>query len=449
MAKILIHKGRVVDSSQGFNGAMDVLIEDGRILSIQRNIAVSEDMRTIDATGLTIAPGFIDLHTHLREPGGETAETIESGTMAAAAGGFTTIMCMPNTKPVCDTETGVHYILSRAASHGCVRVIPIAAITKGQLGEELTNIGNLKAAGAGAFSDDGHPVMNAEIMRRALEYTKMIGVPIFEHCEDMNLSGDGVMHEGAVSLRLGVKGIPRASESIMVSRNAALAAATGGHIHICHVSARESVEAIREAKKNGVHITAEVSPHHLTMTDEDIGQYDTNYKMKPPLCAAEDRDALIAALEDGTIDCIATDHAPHSSTAKATVFDAAPFGLIGMEAAFPVLYTAFVAKRRWSLDFLIEKMTTGPAGVMGEKWGSLKRGSQADLVLLKLGEEYQFSRGHLRSKSSNCPWLGQTMRAAIVGTFVNGVQVFSATPEPNQKETAPKKTRARAAGKPR
>jgi dihydroorotase len=424
MPRMLIRNGTVVDPSQGINAQLDILIKDGTITGLAPAISVEEDVEVVDATGFVIAPGFIDLHTHLREPGGEGAETIESGSKAAAAGGFTTIFCMPNTKPVCDSETGVHYIVSRAASHGCVNVIPVAAITKGMEGNEMTNFGKLITAGAGAFSDDGRPVMNAEIMRRALEYTKMLRIPIFEHCEDMNLSGDGHMNEGIASMRLGVKGIPRASESVMVMRNVALAAMTGGHIHICHVSTRESVEAIREGKRSGVNVTAEVSPHHLTMTEAACMGYNTNAKMKPPLCEAADRDALIAALEDGTIDCIATDHAPHSIQAKDTVFDAAPFGIIGMETAFPVLYTEFVATKRWSLEFLIEKLTVGPAKVMSEDWGTLIPGAAADFVMLRLDEPYVFQRQHLRSKSSNCPWLGVKMKARIAATFVGGRCVF-------------------------
>ncbi len=424
MPKVLISGGTVVDPSQGLNGKHDVLIEGGRVMDIQRTIPRGAADRVIEAEGLLVAPGFIDIHTHLREPGGGGAETIESGSAAAAAGGFTTIMCMPNTNPVCDTETGVQYVVSRAASVGGINVIPVACITRGMKGEEITNFGKLLNAGAGAFSDDGRPVMNAEIMRRALEYTRMLGVPIFEHCEDMNLSSNGVMNEGRTSIRLGLKGIPRTSESTMVARNAALAAATGGHIHICHVSTRESVEAIREARRNGVHITAEVSPHHLTMTEEAVIGYDTNAKMKPPLCEAEDRDALIAALVDGTLDCIATDHAPHSANSKENVFDAAPFGIIGMETSFPLLYTEFVATRRWSLEFLIEKMTTGPASVMGAKWGSLRAGSDADVTLIRLGEEYEFTRRHLRSRSVNCPWLGTRMKARVAATLSRGREAF-------------------------
>lgn len=425
MTRTLICNGTVVDPAQGVHERLDVLVEDGKVARVAPEISRDSVGEVLDAEGLIVAPGFIDLHVHLREPGNEGAETIASGTQAAARGGFTTIYAMPNTNPVCDTQTGVNFVLSRAASGGIVNVIPIAAVTLGQKGEELTNIGMLKEAGAGAFSDDGHPIMNASIMRRALEYTRMLEVPILDHSEDLDLSGDGVMHEGTTSIQLGLRGIPRVSESVIVSRNVALSAATGGHIHICHVSTRESVEAIREAKRSGVRVTAEVTPHHLTMTDEAVRGYNTNAKMKPPLCAEEDRQALIAALEDGTIDCIATDHAPHTATSKNSVFDAAPFGIIGMETAFPVLYTEFVDKGRWTIDFLIEKLTVEPAKVMGKRLGTLETGSAADVVLLALGTDYEFQERHLGSKSRNCPWLGERFTGAIAATMVGGKVVFS------------------------
>lgn len=457
MTKTVIVDATVVDPSQGLNTKMDILVENGVITELQPDIPVRLADHVIYGRGMVVAPGFIDLHTHMREPGGEGAETIETGTRAAAKGGFTTIFCMPNTRPICDTVTGVQYIFSRSQSIGCVKVNPVAAITKGEEGEELTNFGQLHGAGVRAFSDDGRPVMNSEVMRRALEYTRMFNAPIFEHCEDLNLTGKGVMNEGVTSNRLGLKGIPRVSESTMVSRNVALAQATGGHIHISHVSTRESVEAIREAKRNGIKVTAEITPHHLTMTEKDVIGYNTLAKMKPPVCEEEDRLALVAALEDGTIDCIATDHAPHSTMSKANVFDDAPYGIIGMESAFPLLYTQFVATGRWSLEFLIEKLSLAPATVMNERWGTLKPGSAADLVMIQLNDPYIFSLEHLGSKSRNCPWLGQKMLARISATMVDGKVVYasretfpdgvyaasrieaSATPK-TPKKTTPKST---------
>jgi dihydroorotase len=376
-----------------------------------------------------LAPGFIELHSHLREPGGEGSETIETGTRAAAAGGYTTVFCMPNTTPVCDTVTGVDFVLSRAATVGCVRVVPVAAVTRDMASDSLSNFGALAEAGAGAFSDDGRPVLSAAMMRRALEYVRMLNMPIFDHCEDMSLTGEGVMNEGSVSVRLGLKGIPRISESTIVARDIALAAAARSHIHICHVSARESVEAIRDGKRNGVHVTAEASPHHLLLTDEAVVGYNTNAKMKPPLCEEEDRQALIDALEDGTIDCIATDHAPHSPMLKERLFDDAPFGIIGMESAFPVLYTNFVATGRWTLDFLIDKMTSAPAAIVSKPhWGTLRPGAQADFTLIDTRTPYTFTENNIRSKSRNCPWLGTEMKARIVATYVKGRVVHTATP---------------------
>ncbi len=424
MAKTLICNATVVDPSQGLHSRLDVLIEDSKIVALERRIPRSQADDVFDADGFFIAPGFVDLRTHLREPGGESSETIESGTEAAAAGGYTTIHAMANTNPICDTMTGVHYIQSRAAAVGCVNVVPVAAVTIGQKGEALANLGVLAEMGVGAFSDSMNPIMNAEIMRRALEYTRMLGIPIFEHCQDVNLRGDGVMHEGPISLRLGLKGIPRVAESTMVARDIALAASTGGHVHLSHISTRESVEVIRAAKSSGISVTAEVTPHHLTMTDEDVLEYNTLAKVMPPLCAEEDRLSLIDALEDGTIDCIATDHAPHASANKNRVFDAAPFGIIGLETAFPLLYTRFVETGIWSLDFLIERLTVIPARVMGKKWGTLMPGASADLTVFALGTEYTLLEKHLRSKSSNCPWLGQKLSARILATYVSGVPVF-------------------------
>ncbi len=421
---LVIANATVVDPSQGLHSEMHVVVENGVIADISRSMPETAGRRVVDAKGLHLAAGFVDLRTHLREPGGEGSETIESGTRAAAAGGFTTIHAMANTSPVCDSTTGVQYVLSRAADTGCVNVVPVAAVTRGQEGREMVNFGVLRRAGVGAFSDSVHPVRNADMMRRALEYTRMVGVPIMEHCQDLDLAGEGVMHEGEVSLRLGLRGIPRIAESVVVARDVALAAATGGHVHISHVSTRESVKAIREAKLDGVRVTAETTPHHLTMTDADVEGYNTLAKVKPPLCGEADRLALLEGLEDGTIDCIATDHAPHPAAEKNKVFDAAPFGIIGLESCFPLLYTRFVESGRWDLDFLIERLTVKPAEVVGGRWGTLRTGQPADMVLIQTGVSYEFERRHLRSKCSNCPWLGETFGARIAATFVNGSAVF-------------------------
>ncbi len=445
---ILITGATIVDPSQSLHARRDLLIENGRVAALDTSIHTSRAASVIDAAGLIVTPGLIDLHSHLREPGAEASETIESGTRAAAAGGFTTIFCMPNTNPVCDSPAVVRSIIDRARQTGCVRVVPVAALTRGQQGERLSDLGALRDAGAGAYSDDGRPVPGAQMMRRALQYAAALGLPIFDHAEDVSLTADGVMHEGEVSLRLGLKGIPRSSEATIVARDAALALETGGRLHICHVSNRDSVAVIRHFKARGAALTAEVTPHHLTLTDAAIAAgdaYSTSTKMKPPLCAQEDRQALIAALEDGTIDCIATDHAPHNPASKDTLFDAAPFGVLGFESAFAVLYTEFVATGRWTIDFLIERLTAAPARValavtqqpsdsscespsrgLRDKygWGTLKVGASADVALFQIGGRYLFDESSLRSRSRNSPWLGVTLGARVAGTIFEGREVF-------------------------
>jgi dihydroorotase len=421
----LIRGGHVVDPSASIDARLDILVREGRIIEVAPKIDKGRANRTIKAKGLIVAPAFIDLHTHLREPGGETSETIATGARAAAMGGFARIFCMPNTSPVCDSPVAVKQVLDRAREACGVRVYPVASVSRGMSGEKLTDFGALLRDGAGAFSDDGLPVANAEVMRSALECTRDIGAVIFDHCEDLSLTGAGVMHEGEVALRLGLKGIPRISETAIVLRDCALSLATGGRLHVCHVSNSESVEAVRHFKSRGAPVTAEVSPHHLLFTHERIGEYDTHAKMKPPLCEESDRQALIEALEDGTIDCIATDHAPHAPALKADTFDHAPFGIIGMETAFASLHTVFVTTGRWSLAFLIEKMTAAPARVMAREagenpWGTLRVGAEADVVLLDVEQEYEMSLEHLGSRSRNCPWLGQRLRGRAVCTMVGG-----------------------------
>jgi dihydroorotase len=418
---LLIRGARVVDPSRKINDRLDVLIEGGRIAAMERSIE-RPDATAIDAEGLVAAPAFIDVHTHLREPGGEISETVRTGSRAAAVGGYSRIFAMPNTNPVCDTTIAVKQLVDRAKEGAGVRVYPVAAVTRGMSSEALTDVGALQSAGAFAFSDDGLPVMSSEMMRMALECTRDIGAVILDHCEDLTLTGEGVMHEGSVAIRLGLRGIPRASESTIVARDCALSLATGGRLHVCHVSNVESIEAIRHFKARGAPVTAEVSPHHLTLTHERVGHYDTHAKMKPPLCEESDRLALIQALEAGVIDCIATDHAPHAPSLKADTFDRAPFGIIGMDTAFAVLHTAFVAPGRWSLEFLIEKMTAAPARVMGKagRWGSLAPGLKGDVVLLDPRDTFTLGLEHLGSKSRNCPWLGERLTGRPVMTVVEG-----------------------------
>ena len=415
---LLLRGGTVVDPAQDLHEVRDVLLHDGFIEAVEKDISSERAERTIDATGLLVAPGFIDIHTHLREPGGEASETVASGTRAAAAGGFTTVYCMPNTTPVCDSPLVVRFIIDRAREAGLARVLPVAAVTTGMSGEKLNDYRLLLDAGAGAFSDDGVPVANAAIMRRAMQAIAHLGVPILDHCEDLSLTGAGVIHDGPIAARLGLPGIPRLSESLLVARDCALALETGAHLHVCHVSNTESVEAIRHFKARGAHVTAEVSPHHLTLTDEAVGDFDVNAKMKPPLCESTDRQALIEALEDGTIDIIATDHAPHAPARKEAPMEQSPFGILGFETAFAVLHREFVATGRWSLDFLVARLTHRPAAIVGGPWGTLRRGRPADVALLSVGEAWTYGRS--RSRSRNSPWLGQSFDAGVLATIFGG-----------------------------
>ncbi|MEQ8850616.1 MAG: dihydroorotase [Phycisphaerales bacterium] len=417
---LLITGGRVVDPSQGLDEPRDVLIVDGQIEAVDRGVSRERAARTIDASGLIVSPGFVDIHTHLREPGGEVSETIESGARSAAAGGFTTVFCMPNTRPVCDSSLIVRSIIERACAAGHARVVPVASVTTGMSGEHLNDYTALLEAGAGAFSDDGLPVANAQMMRRAMQSIADLGAPIFDHCEDLDLTGPGVMHEGVVSARLGVPGIPRNSEALCVMRDCALALETGAHLHICHVSNVESIEAIRWFKSRGARVTAEVSPHHLTLTDEAVDAFNVNAKMKPPLCDETDRVALIEALEQGIIDIIATDHAPHAPATKDTTLDQAPFGILGFETAFPVLHREFVETGRWTLPFLIERMTIGPAQIVGGAWGTLKPGSPGDVVLLASDRSWRYESSMIRSRSRNTPWLDEMFPGGVEATIFGG-----------------------------
>lgn len=424
MERLLIRNARIIDPSTGRDEISSLILADGVIAHIGPPPPRWSE-KVFDATGLVACPGFIDLHTHLREPGREDKETIASGTRAAAAGGFTTVCPIPNTCPVIDSQTGLKFILSRAESEAVVNVVPYAAVTRGQLGEEIVEFGDLVHYGARGFTDDGHPIMNAEIMRRALEYSAMFGVPVLDHCEDRHLAGEGQVHEGYYSMKLGLRGIPALAESVQVARDVELAAFTGGHIHIMHVSKRQSLEHIRRAKAAGVRVTCEVTPHHLTLTDAALESYDTYYKVNPPLGDAADREALLAALLDDTIDAIATDHAPHTDIEKDQPFAEAPNGVIGLETAFPVLYTYLVEPGRLSLMKLIEKLTVGPARVLGLlPRGTLSLGAPADLVLLNLAAEVRVTREFFFSKSWNSPWLGQRLVGSVEMTIVGGTIVY-------------------------
>lgn len=426
MSDILIKNGRVVDPSQGVDEVRDVLISEGVIKDMGKNLK-KKGAEEIDASGMIVSPGLIDMHTHLREPGREDEETIYSGTRAAAAGGFTSICCMPNTRPVCDSRTGVKYILSRVHEVGVVNVYPVGAITVGQEGAQITEFGDLISAGAIAFSDDGHPVMNAEIMRRSLEYTAMFDVPILDHCEDLNLSNIGMMHEGYIQSLLGLAGIPAAAETIQVGRDIELLEFFGGRLHICHVSARGSIHLIRRAKKRGVRVTCEVTPHHLTLTDALVKEtnFDTNTKVKPPLTSEEDRQELIRGLQDGTIDVIATDHAPHTDKDKDLVYIEAPFGLIGMETAVSILFTNLVHKGLITISQLIEKMSVNPARILKIERGTLKAGAVADITIIDPDRRHTIKANNFFSRSRNTPFDGEKCRGAVDTTIVSGRVVFS------------------------
>ncbi len=437
--RIIIRGGRVIDPAAALDRVADVLIEDGRVAQVGDGIA-AEGARVIDATGLVVAPGFIDLHAHLRDPGLEYKEDIESGTRAAARGGFTTVCAMPNTEPAMDTRSTVEYVLREAGERGLVRVLPIGAVSKGRSGKELAELGDLAAAGCVGFSDDGAPVHDATLMRRALEYASTFGLPIIDHCEDKSLAQDAVMHEGWVSTRLGLRAAPAAAEESAVARDIALAEATGARLHIAHVSTRGAVDAIRRAKARGVRVTAEATPHHLTLTHEIVAfgalggeqlLYDTNAKVNPPLRTADDVAACVEGLADGAIDCIATDHAPHATIEKECEFDDAAFGISGLETAFG-LCMRLVRDGQLSLARLIEALTAGPvrafaldrqvAGI-----GTLAAGAPADIVLLDPDSQWVVEPERFASKGKNTPLAGITLTGRVVATIAAGRLVHDET----------------------
>jgi dihydroorotase len=420
--RVLIKGGHLLDPCQGLDAVGDILIEAGKIREIN---AVKEQKkgrddfqagRIIDAHGLIVLPGFIDMHVHLREPGFEYKETIATGTMAAVKGGFTTVCCMPNTYPVNDNASVTEFIKRKASQEGYCTVLPIGAITKGQKGEELAEIGTMRNEGCIAFSDDGQPVMNSMIMRRALEYSKAFNVPVISHSEDATLSEGGVMNEGLMSLTLGLKGIPAEAEQIMIFRDILLAELTGGKLHIAHVSTEGSVELIRNAKKRGVNVTAETCPHYFTLTENAVKDYDTNAKMNPPLRTERDVNAIKEGLKDGTIDVIATDHAPHHSDEKLKEFDLAPFGISGLETALG-LSLRLVEEGTLAIGQLIEKVTCNPAKVLNIDKGTLKIGSDADLVVLDRNKEFTVEPERFISKGKNTPfneWILKGMPAVTI-----------------------------------
>ncbi len=412
--KILIRGGQIVDPSQGVNCIGDILIEKGKIKSLvlepeKIEKTDEDDTKVINAEGMLVFPGLIDMHVHLREPGYEYKETIKTGTQAAVRGGFTSVCCMPNTKPVNDNETVTEFILRKAFAEGACYVFPIGAITKGQKGEELSEMGMMYEAGCVAFSDDGHPVMNSLVMRRALEYTKAFDVPIITHAEDINLSANGVMNEGMVSHELGLRGIPAEAEVIMIKRDIELARLTGGRLHIAHVSTKGGVEAIREAKNSGLRVTAETCPHYFTLTEDAARGYNTAAKVNPPLRTVEDLEAIKEALSDGTIDVIATDHAPHHIDEKNCEFDRAAFGISGLETALS-LSLNLVKEGVLSLDGLVEKMSLNPSRILGLDKGTLKVGADADITVVDPEAQWKVEPEEFYSKGKNTPFKGFVLK---------------------------------------
>jgi dihydroorotase len=420
---ILLRGGRVIDPAGGRDGPADVLLLDGKVTAVGPNLAAREGAEILDVAGCVVAPGFVDLHVHLREPGREDVETIATGARAAVAGGFTSVCAMPNTDPVTDNQAAVGFIVSQARRAGTARVYPIGAVSLGQKGEQLAEFGELVGAGAVGVSDDGRPVATAHLMRTALEYALSFGIPVIDHCEDASLSAGGAMHEGLVSTRLGLKGIPRASEDVIVARDLQLAELTGGHLHCAHISTAGAVAMIRAAKARGVRVTAEVTPHHLALTDAACEGYDTHAKMNPPLREARDVAALREGLADGTIDCIATDHAPHHYDAKEQEFDNAPFGVVGLETALGVAVTELVDGGVLSLSALVRCLSTRPAEIAHLEAGTLAPGALADVVVFDPSAVWTVDPTRFHSKSRNTPFAGRQLKGLVRWTIVGGAIV--------------------------
>jgi dihydroorotase len=426
MPSLLIKNGRVLSPEDKLDGELDVLIEDGVTRQIAAHLEVRAD-ETLDARGQVVAPGFIDIHVHLREPGGEISETFETGLQAAVAGGFTAVCPMPNTKPIIDRPELVRAGIEKAQRLGLARVFPIAAVSMGSQGESLVDMAALATAGAVAFSDDGRPVKTAGLMRRALEKARSLGVPIIDHCEEPSLTGLGVINEGPVAERLKLRGAPNCSEDVCVARDLILAEAAGGHVHIAHLSTARAVEMVRVAKRRGIRATCEVTPHHFTLTDEAVAQYGTHAKMNPPLRSAKDLEAVLAGLADGTVDAIATDHAPHAPELKAKSLAEAPNGVIGLETALGLALTHLVHTGRISLAHLVVLMSTNPARLINQPLGRLQVGAAADLTLFDPDLEWTYRAAEGRSKSRNSPFDGWKLKGAATATIVGGRIVYHRT----------------------
>lgn len=424
MSEILwIQNGRVIDPANQRDAAGDVFAVDGHIVDSLSD-AQKAKASVVDAKGLVVAPGLVDIHVHFRDPGQTHKEDIRSGSEAAAAGGFTSVVCMPNTNPVCDNAGTIQRIMDKVARDAVVRVYPTGCLTLGMKGEQLAPTGQLKNAGVVAMTDDGACVQSNEIMRRAVEYAKMFDLPIMDHCQDDSLTKDAVMNEGEWSLRLGLQGWPKAAEDIIVARNVILAELTGAHIHMQHVSSATSVDILRRAIERGAPVSGEASPHHIEFTDADLRDYDTVFKMNPPLRTDADREALIEGLIDGTLACIATDHAPHSPTEKDQEFDSAPFGIIGLENSLASSLTTLYHSKRLGLSEVIALLTHKGAELCKLNAGTLSTGAPADICLFDPDETWTVDANQFFSKSRNCPWHGKTLKGTVKGTYVDGQQVF-------------------------
>ena len=423
MPQLLIKNGRVIDPAPATDMLADILIRDGVIAAVGADLD-APGAEIFDATGLIVSPGFIDMHVHLREPGFEHAETIETGARAAAAGGFTSICCMPNTLPVNDNATVTSYIIERARKLAVTNVFPIGAITKNSAGEELSAIGSMKAAGVVAISDDGRPVMNARVMRRAMEFARSFDLPVIDHCEDLNLSAGGDMHEGYESVRLGLRGIPASSEDVMVARDILLAQLTGARFHVAHISTRNAMGMVAYAKQYGLPVTCEATPHHFALTDAQMLPYDSNYKMKPPLRTACDAGAVVDGIVSGAVDAIATDHAPHPGSEKMQEFEKCPFGIIGLETALGLALEHLVHTGKIPLARLVALLSTGPARVLHLDRGTLAVGAPADVTIFSTDLQWTYDVNQSFSKSRNSPFDGHTFRGGPVATIVDGAVVW-------------------------
>jgi dihydroorotase len=427
MPRTLIRGGRVIDPAQGLDAVTDLWLEGDRVLHIGSRFDLQAEI-VVDATGKIVCPGLIDMHVHLREPGREEDETIATGTAAALAGGVTSVACMPNTEPAIDNQAAAEFVILQARRAGQANVLPIGAITKGRRGEELAELGGLVEGGAVGFSDDGSPVRSAEIMRRALEYARMFDRVVMDHCEDTELTRNGVMHEGEVSLALGLPGMPAAAEEIMVARDLILAEQTGGRLHILHVSTAGSVELIRRAKQRGVAVTCEACVHHFALTDEALRSFDSNFKMNPPLRTRRDVEAILVGLRDGTIDAIVTDHAPHAPEKKLRELDQAPFGVIGLETLLPICIKTLIEPGVLTWSEMIAKLTIHPARILGIDRGTLRPGAIADVTIIDPEAEWTIDPNQFRSKSRNCPFAGWRVRGRAHTVLVAGQVKYSLAP---------------------